>query len=176
MWWKHLIFHYFSQGISDCCFLRSSFGFWKQTFSFWYHYLASERVKTWKCYISVHFVRKQSKSQKFRLLPTPSTITTVVGDTISGHRGRERSTVVGDRDDLRSLATTTIRDRRFCSLRSWSLLGLNDPWSLKRTICGSDPRFTIVIDDHHQWSTIVEKDGFSGLRTWVCASELESEH
>ena len=104
MWWKYLIFHYFSQVISDCCFLRPSFGLWKQTFSFWYHYLPSERVKTWKFYISVHFVRKQSKSQKFRLLPTPSTITTVVGDTsvtgtIYGCWWQRRSTIVSDNND-----------------------------------------------------------------------------
>ena len=80
--------------------------------------------------------------------------------TICGRRWRKRS------DDLRSLATTTIRDRRFFSLRSWSLMGLNDPWSLKITICGNDLLFTIVINDHDQRSTICEKDGFNGLRAW----------
>ena len=45
-------------------------------------------------------------------------------------------------------------------------MGLNDPWSLKITICGNDLLFTIVIDDHDQRSTICEKDGFNGLRAW----------
>ena len=45
-------------------------------------------------------------------------------------------------------------------------MGLNDPWSLKITICGNDLLFTIVIDDHDQRSTIYEKDGFNGLRAW----------
>ena len=108
-----------------------------QTVTFWGRYLASENVKIM-----------------------------LDGDTICCRRWWKRSTVVGDRDDLRSLATTTIRDRRFFSLRSRSLLVLNDPWSLKTAICGNDPRFTIVIDDQDQWSTILEKDGLSGLRAW----------
>ena len=87
----------------------------------------------------------------------------------SSGRWRERS------DDLRSLATTTIRDRRFFSLRSWSLMGLNDPWSLKITICGNDLLFTIVIDDHDQRSTICEKDGFYGLRAWGRSSDPGSK-
>ena len=108
-----------------------------QTVTFWGRYLAAENVKIM-----------------------------LDDDKICCRRWWKRSTVVGDRDDLRSLATTTIRDRRFFSLRSRSLLVLNDPWSLKTAICGKDPRFTIVIDDQDQWSTILEKDGLSGLRAW----------
>ena len=53
---------------------------------------------------------------------------------------------------------------------------LNDPWSSKTTICGNDPRFTIVIDDHQQRSTIVEKDGFNGLRAWGRSSGRKDKH